>query len=219
MAIYCPADCADDTLTPNAPADCDIDVRKRGIDRIGFFSCGQTLPAPFTCEALAVLVTNHVLVFSSPLANVEVGDPQFEELVKADCLPADRVVTQRSITFEDRIRIETAATTSPAFAKNKFYDYDFWSDKLSKKFTMRYMFIFCDGSVVVPKDENGNYMEASLDVFLSLPRQGSGGTSYVLEVKSGNLTFKGDFLSLADNKPELEADGDVFNIKACEDVI
>lgn len=218
MAIYCPADCADDTLTPNAPSDCDIDVRKRGIDRIGFFPCGTTLPSPFTCEALEVLVTNRVLVFSSPLANVEVGDPTFEELVKADCLPPDRIITQRAITFEDRIRIETTASTSPAFEVNKFYDYDFWADKQSKKFTVRYMFVFCDGSVVVPYDENGNYLEGVLDVFLAFPRQGTGGTSYILEVKSGNLVFKGDPFALT-NKPETEADGDVFNIKACEDVI
>lgn len=215
MTNYCPADCADDTLTPNAPNSCDILVRKRGIERIGFFSCGTTLPDPFECTALETLAAGNGLVFSSPLANIEVAEPTFEEIEIADCLPSENVVTQRIITFQDRIAIETEASTSPAFEKDKFYDYDFWQDKLNKKNTLRYMFVFCDGSVEVPRDSNGNYMEADLTVTKTFERQGTGSTSFFLEFKSGNMVFRGDPFALS-NKPELDAQGDVFNIHDCD---
>lgn len=212
---FCPADCANTTVTPNQPGSCDLKVRKRNIDRIGFFPCSVDLPSPFTCEALEGLVTANTLTFSSPLANIEVQDPTFEELQIADCRPADRMVTSRIVTFQDRISIETASGGSPVTPANPFFDYDFWKDKKTKRALMRYMFIFCDGSVVVPKDVNGKPLAASLDVFLAYERQGSGANSYILEIKKGQLEFKGDPLDLEYNKPELTAMNDVFDISAC----
>src|SRR5690606_16866045 len=113
--------------------------------------------------------------------------PTFEELQIADCRPSERVATSRIITFQDRIAIETPAIADPATPANLFFDYDFWKDKKTKRAMMRYMFVFCDGTVVVPKDESDKPMEASLDVFLSYERQGSGGSSYILEIKKGQL--------------------------------
>lgn len=214
---FCPADCASITLTPNAPGGCDLKVRKRSIDRIGFFPCDVALPTPFTCTDLQPLVTANSLTFSSPLANIEVQDPSFEELQIADCRPSERIVTSRIITFQDRIAIETPAIADPATPANLFFDYDFWKDKKTKRAMMRYMFVFCDGTVVVPKDESGKPMEASLDVFLSYERQGSGGSSYILEIKKGQLEFKGDPLDF--NIPELTTGDDIFYLSDCAGLI
>lgn len=215
---FCPADCANITVTTNQPGSCDLKVRKRNIDRIGFFPCSVDLPAPFTCEGLQALVTANTLTFSSPLANIEVQDPTFEELQIADCRPSDRVATSRIITFQDRIAIDIPAVTSgtPTPA-NPFFDYDFWKDKTTKRAMMRYMLVFCDGSVVIPKDEAGKPLAASLDMFLSYERQGSGGSSYVLEIKKGQLEFKGD--PLAFNKPELTSTNDIFFLSDCSGII
>ena len=49
---FCPADCANITVTVNEPGGCDLKVRKRNIDRIGFFPCSVDLPVPFTCVGL-----------------------------------------------------------------------------------------------------------------------------------------------------------------------
>ncbi len=215
---FCPADCANITITTNKPGGCDLKVRKRNIDRIGFFPCSVDLPAPFTCTALEALVAANTLTFSSPLANIEVQDPTFEELQIADCRPPERVATSRVITFQDRIAIEVPAITTPtAVPANPFFDYDFWKDKKTKRAMMRYMFVFCDGSVVVPKDEAGKPMAASLDVFLSYERQGNGGNSYVLEIKKGQLEFKGDPLDF--NLPELTAANDIFYLSDCNGII
>lgn len=214
---FCPADCANIIVTTNQPGGCDLKVRKRNIDRIGFFPCSVDLPAPFTCAGLEGLVTANTLTFSSPLANIEVQDPTFEELQIADCRPADRVATGRVITFQDRIAIETPETESPATPANLFFDYDFWKDKKTKRAMMRYMFVFCDGTVVVPRDENGKPMEAALDVFLSYERQGSGGNSYILEIKKGQLEFKGDPLDF--NKPEMTTGNEVFHLDECAGLI
>lgn len=214
---FCPADCANITVTPNDPGGCDLKTRKRNIDRIGFFPCSVDLPEPFTCTAIEGLVTANTLSFSSPLANIEVQDPTFEELQIADCRPSERVATSRIITFQDRIAIETPEIADPATPANLFFDYDFWKDKKVKRALMRYMFVFCDGTVVVPKDDNGKPMDASLDVFLSYERQGSGGSSYILEIKKGQLDFKGDPLDF--NKPEMVTEGELFYLSDCNNVI
>lgn len=215
---FCPADCADITVITNQPGGCDLKVRKRNIDRIGFFPCSVDLPAPFTCLGLQGLITANTLTFSSPLANIEVQDPSFEELQVADCRPADRVATSRTITFQDRIAIELPAVTgSSPVPANPFFDYDFWKDKKTKRALMRYMLVFCDGSVVVPRDESGKPLVASLDVFLSYERQGSGGNSYILEIKKGQLEFQGDPLDF--NKPELTSGNEVFYLTDCSGII
>jgi hypothetical protein len=211
---FCPADCADITVIPNNPGGCDLNVRKRSIDRIGFFPCSVDLPSPFTCAGLQGLVDANTLTFSSPLANIEVQDPTFEELQISDCRPADRIAVSRIINFQDRIAIDIPAVTGEdPVPANPFFDYDFWKDKKTKRTLMRYLFVFCDGSVVVPRDESGKPLSASLDVFLSYERQGNGSNSYILEIKKGQLQFKGDPLDFT--KPELTADNEIFYLSDC----
>jgi hypothetical protein len=208
---FCPADCASFTLIDNPTAGCDLKTRRRNVDKIGFFPCSLDLPAPLTCANLEPLITAKSIVFTSSLANVEFQDPQFEELQIADCRPAERIITNRTVTFQDRIAVEIPAVTGgDPVPANPFFDYDFWKDKRTKRALMRYMFVFCDGSIVIPKDENGKPMAASFDVFLSYERQGSGGNSYILEIKKGQLDFQGDPLDF--NVPALDASGCDFSI-------
>lgn len=213
---FCPANCQDETLTPNAPLGCELETRERNIDRIGFYGCSTDLPNPLTCAGLETLVEQNLLTFSSPLALIEVADPTFEELVIRDCAPAQRRAVERTITFQDRIAINLLGNEfSPAINPNPFYDYTYWDDKQSKQATMRYLIVFCDGSVQVPRDKAGNPMTASLDIFVSFERQGSGGTSYILEIKKGQLSFKGDPFALS-NPPELTAGFEVFDLTDCD---
>jgi len=208
---FCPADCATFTLIDNPTAGCELKTRRRNVDKIGFFACSLDLPSPLTCENLEPLITNKSIVFSSSLANVEFQDPQFEELQIADCRPSERIITNRTVTFQDRIAVEIPAVAGPpAVAANPFYDYDFWKDKRTKRALLRYMFVFCDGTIVIPKDEFGKPMAASFDVFLSYERQGQGGNSYILEIKKGQLDFKGDPLDF--NIPALDVSGCDFTI-------
>lgn len=210
---FCPSDCANNTLVQNPPAGCDLPVRKGGIDRIGFYSCGIDLPTPWNCPAIEALLDSNVVAISGQLRNVAFADPVTEELVVADCRPTTSFVTERVMTFEDVV-IATKANTSPLFGEDKFADYDFWSDKKSKKFTLRYFFIFCDGSVRIPRDADGNPMEGTFDMFLSFERQGTANAAYTLEIKKGIIKFKGDPLDFV--KPELNHLGEVFDINTCE---
>lgn len=209
---FCPDNCIDtEELEPNLPGNCELKPRKRGIDRIGFFPCNRTLPEPMTCEGIQALIDDDVLVFSSPLAQVVVEDPQKEELEIRDCGAPMLMTVLRNITFQDRIAIQQVVA-SPG-TSNLFYDYDFWKDKKTKQAVLRYMFIMCDGSVQVAKDDAGNYLEATLDIFISNERQGTGGTAFTLEIKKGTLSFKGDPFDFV--KPETDTFGNVFNINTC----
>lgn len=210
---FCPEDCVDNELVPNRGDNCELQVRKRNIDRIGFYPCSITLPAPFDCTALETLKDNNQLVFTNPLANVEIADPEYDEQLIADCMPALQIVTNRTLTFQDKIKIDIPASSSPVADAIPFYDYDFWGDKMEKRAILRYLIVYCDGTVEVPKDTNGNPMEANLNVFRSYERQGSGGNSYILEIKKGELRFKGDPLGF--NKPEVDADNELFLLSGC----
>lgn len=209
---YCPADCGNTTLEQNQAGNCELIVRTRTIAKLGFFTCDTDLPEPFTCVGLAALVTANKMAFSSPLANIDLQDPVYEEVQKADCLPPDRIVSSRTIAFQDRIGV-TGSTGSPA-TDVQFFENDFWADKREKQAILRYMIIYCDGSVQVAKDKNGNYLEASLNAFRAQERVGTGGTSQTIEYIKGDLVFKGDPIDIA-NKPELNADNTIFNINEC----
>jgi hypothetical protein len=211
---FCPANCSDNTLISNDPGNCDLQPRKRNIDRFGLFLCTTDLPSPFNCAALQALYSAGELVFTNPLSNIEVADPVKEELAIADCLPPLQIVTARTINFQDRIAIVKSNTSPWTGGTKNFYDYDFWADKKTKNFRLRYLIVYCDGTVVVAKDETGNLMTANLDIFLSQERQGSGGNSYILEIKKGILTFKGDPIDFT-NKPEEDGAGNVFDIRDC----
>lgn len=211
---FCPADCDDNTLTPTSPLSCDLQPRMMGIDKIGFFLCDVDLPSPFTCGALEALVAANQLVFSSPLAEIEVADPTQEDIRLGNCLPAYKLTTERTITFQDRIKKDIPGSGSPVVGAEYFTENDFWADKAGKAARLRYMVVFCDGSVQVAKDANGNNMEGSLNVYRGFENVGGGATQKTISYIEGTLTFQGDPLDL-NNKPELNADGTPFNINLC----
>lgn len=211
---YCPADCSDVTLTPQATGQCDLEIRNRNIDRIMFFTCDTDLPNPMTCEGLSPLAADNKLTFSSPLANIDVQDPSFEEIERGDCLPTLRIPTARVIQFQDRVAVDKEGGVSPTTPAVPFFNYDFWKDKLGKQSSLRFAFVYCDGSVVVPRDEKGNYSTASLDAFIKTEKTGSGNSKLFTEYIQGQLNYKGDPLDLG-NKPELTSDNEVFDISTC----
>lgn len=209
---FCPSNCEDDTLVQNPAAPCDLPVRKDGIDRIGFYACGTSLPEPWDCNAIAALIDSNVVAISGQLRNVAFADPVTEDLTVADCNGTTSLVTERVMTFEDLVAV-SKANTSPLFGIDTFADYEFWKDKKSKKFTLRYFFIYCSGAVRVPRESDGTPMQGTFDMFVSYERQGTGNAAYTLEIKKGTIKFKGDPLDFV--KPELDGLGNVFNINSC----
>lgn len=211
---YCPADCASDVQVQNISGDCELKQRQLGIARIHFINCDVTLPAPLTCLGLETLYSSGVITRSSPLANIEVADPSFEAAFIADCIPAQQIATSRTITFQDRVML-TGSEGSPA-TPVPFYENDFWADKMNKQAKLRYMIEYCDGSVQIAKDPNsGNMLEATLNVFRKFETTTNGNARTTYYYIQGTLEFKGDFVDL-NNKPELTALGEVFNISTCD---
>lgn len=210
----CSTACVDTTLI-STTSNCDLQLRIRGIDRVGFFLCNTDLPDPMSCAAIEALVESGALVFSSQLGNVELLDPETEELVIADCIPAVKSVSQRVINFQDRVAVDVAASeASPITAANPYQNYDFWNDKVNKAVALRFLFTYCDGSVQVARDKNGNPLEATVEAYVANERT-TGTSPKTIEYIKGTFTFKGDPFALS-NKPELDADGNVFDISQCE---
>lgn len=195
----CPANCADVEITAMPDAGCETKIRKRGLYKLGLFACSTELPDTLTCTNVEALVDAGLLVFTSALVNAEFADPEFEELVIADCLPALQNVTSRTLNFQDRIAVDVPEGASGVPAGNPFADLKFWGNKQSIGLSLRYMFVWCDGTIDLAKDELGRPMAASFQVFRSFERQGTGGNSYTLEIKKGTVVFKGDPLALTED--------------------
>lgn len=207
MNGLCPANCSDVTLTAMPDADCETKVRKRGLYRLGLYACSTTLPSPLTCENLDALIESGAVVFTSPLVNAEFADPEIEELVVADCLPALQNVISRTLTFQDRIAVDVQEGPSGVPAANLYADLKFWGNKRKVGLSLRYLFLWCDGSIDIAEDDFGAAMASSLQVFRKYERQGTGGNSYTLEYKQGTIVFKGDPLALReDYEPALIID-------------
>lgn len=216
MAGICPADCSNTDLLPN-DEQCDLNPRLRGIERLGIFTCDTELPSPLTCVGLEALVTDNKLVFTNPLAQVDVQDPNYAEIVLSDCLPAFEVVTNQIIAARDVIKVDIPAdgTVSPATAPNPNYNWKFWADKRDKQLSIRYMIIYCNGDVVIPRDTDGNYLSASLRVSPKYENVGSAQAPIMLEYLQLQFNFRGNPLDVS-YPPEENADGTVFNIDDCD---
>lgn len=203
----CPANCADVELTALGDAGCETKIRKRGLYKLGLYACSTTLPDPLTCENLLPLIAAGAVVFTSPLVNVEFADPELEELQIADCLPALQNVVARTLTFQDRIAIDVPEGVSGVPSAIPYQDLQFWGNKSKLSLSLRYLFLWCDGTIDIAKDESGNPMAASLTIFRAFERQGTGGNSYTAEIKKGSIIFKGDPLALTeDYEPALVID-------------
>lgn len=193
MATVCLADCASFDLTPMPAGGCALKFRNRKIKSLGFYMCSETIPSPMTCAALEPLVTAGTIVWTSPLTNVAIEDPTFEDITLSDCLPSTRYVTGRRITAEDRIAVEVAAQVGPPVVDaNPLADYDYWKNKQQAHLSMRVLIRYCDGNIENPVDDAGNPIQVGLTVFRSVSNQGSGDAMIALEIKKIELKFQAD---------------------------
>jgi hypothetical protein len=203
----CPPNCTDVELTALGEAGCEPKQRKIGLYKLLMYACSTTLPEPLTCENLLPLLESGAVVATSPLVNVEFADPETEELVLADCLPAIQNVIARTVTFQDKIAIDVPEGASGVPAAIPYQDLQFWGNKNKLSLSLRYLFLWCDGVIDKAVDDNGNPMDASLTIFRAFERQGTGGNSYTAEIKKGSIIFKGDPLALReDYEPALVID-------------
>lgn len=205
MAI-CPSNCTTD-IVGNPPEVCKPVIRQRSLSRLIMFPCNIELPDPITNENIKPFFDDGSIVFSSELAEIIPGAPTFEEIRVSDCRPPERRVATREITFRDLVAV-TGNAGSPA-TETSFFDFYFWKDKVDSQNRLRYGWAYCNGDVVLAKNEDGSFMTADLTVFLDYIRPAAGGTN--TEFKSGSIRFQGDPLNL-NNEPS-------FNLIDAEIVI
>lgn len=188
----CPTNCTDADLIGLPTDSCNTSFRRTTPDRFGFFDCSTDLPQSGNQAAInaamKALFDAGKLVFTSPLALLTPQDPSYDEVQIDDCSPATPLLATRTITFEDRTAIDLS-TVSP-FTGTKYFDYDFWIDKINNQRNIRWMLGYCNGDVkVIPNI-------ATLRGFVDYLRaQTAGGLS--TETKKFSVTFNGDPLDMS----------------------
>lgn len=207
MAI-CPANCTDIELVDNPGAGlCEADPRrKRSLYKIGFYKCSTVLPSPLTCANLETLITSKALVFTSPLEGVAFAEPQIAERKLNDCDPTSQIVVGRELTFNDRYKVTIPAIPGdPGVKEDKYADLAFWKNKKDLSLQLRVVFLYCDGSIEIPKDDDGKPLSSTFLIYRDYERVTEGTDENIYEVKRGTIRFKGDPLSF--NPPDLEIAG------------
>lgn len=194
----CPSACGPIDLISNPTADCQTAQRYTNPDRLFFFGCDVDLPDPITNIGMKNLVDSGLVVFTSPLANINFGEPTIEEIQISDCNPNLKIITGRQLTAEDRIKI-SLDDGSPALTA-AYKDYEFWQDKQNQQFSLRAGISYCNGDAKIAKDQDGNYLTLSVLVYLNYQRPSQSGGRFV-EFKNITIDFNGDPLALT-NVPE-----------------
>lgn len=194
----CAAACGEIPLITLPTDECVKKQRNKNISRIVWKPCDVDIPIPETNIGYKALFDGGLLAFSSMLANVTWADPTTEDITIADCLPPTPLVTGRELTAQDRIKVESSIF-SPA-VDAKYRDYDFYQNKIDEMYNMNIGFEFCDGDVVWARDRDGNFLTASILVFLNYERSTGGSGTLFTEFKSLRVLFNGDPLALF-NKP------------------
>lgn len=189
--MACPTNCTTD-LTSNPVEVCKPVIRSRTLIRLVMFGCNIVLPDPITDENIKPFFDDGSMVISSELAEIVLGAPTFEEIRVSDCRPPQRVVATREITFRDLIAI-TGNVGSPA-TETTYFDYYFWKDKVDSQNRLRYGWAYCNGDVVLAKNEDGTFMTADLSAFLDYINPANGGSK--TEFKNITIRFQGDPLNL-----------------------
>lgn len=212
--MSCITNCLDEAILgiPDNTVCDDYPVRNGAIATVGLLKCDTPLPNPLTCTALADLIDDGLVVFSPSLANVAFAEPQFDEVLISDCSPRMRRIVQRTMTFDDKhaIKIPEITGETPVPARN-FFDREFWGNKRKMSMSLRYLLVYCDGNVEVPRDDNGTPMTATLTVYRDFDRNTVGDSENIIEVKRVQIDFKGDPLEL--REPELN-----INEADCADI-
>jgi len=207
MTTLCTADCADYTLTPNPSAGCEPKLRTRNLDKIGFFLCSTSVPDPLDCASLKPLIDDGSIVFTSSLRNATWGDPTFADIVVSDCMPAVQYFTGRKLTADDAIAIEVKDGSGTV--TNPFGDYLLIKSLQKASFNLRAIFLYCDGTMEIPKDDKGNPVTLSFTAYRNYEKQGDDSNPIYLELKHIELTFKGD---------PLPFDAPALDISTCPDI-
>lgn len=114
-------------------------------------------------------------------------DPQYEEILLNDCQVPEQVLQSRAMTFEDRYGVDISGI-SP-FVNNKFFDYNFWVDKIKNQNNIRFMLAYCNGDVRLID------FVGSLRGFVNYLKPQQPGTP-ATETKQFRLDFRGDPLDM-----------------------
>lgn len=205
MAI-CPSNCTV-SLVKNPQEPCKPVKRQRTLSRLVMFPCNVELPDPITNENIKAFFDDGSMVVSSELAEIVASAPTYEEIEISACRPKEKTVSARQITFRDLVAL-TGTAGSPA-AETSYFDYAFWQDKIDSQGRLRFGWAYCNGDVVLAKNEDGTYMTASMAAFLDYIKPSNGGTN--TEFKNITIDFQGDPLNL-NNTPS-------FNLVTAEIVI
>lgn len=190
--MACPTNCTTDIIG-NPPEVCKPVIRNRTLSRLVMFPCNIVLPDPITNENIEPYFTDGSIVISSELAEIIPAAPTYEEIRVADCRPPERIVATREITFRDLIAVTGNAGSPPT--ETSYYDYAFWQDKIDSQGRLRYGWAYCNGDVVLAKNEDGTFMTADISAFLDYIRPAGGGAS--TEFKNITVRFQGDPLNLS----------------------
>lgn len=190
----CPTNCTADDLL-GLPADnCNTGFRRDTPSRLLMYNCDITFPTGTKAAvgaAVKVMLASGTMVRTMPLANVVFEDPTYDELQLDDCSSPESLIVNRALSFEDRYGIDLS-TVSP-YTETKFFDYDFWLNKVQAQKNIRYALEYCSGDVrVIP-------FGATIRGFIDyLKAQTAGGKS--TETKKFRLLFNGDYINF-ENTP------------------
>lgn len=147
MAASCFTNCAPTQLVALPTSNCETDLRRTTPSRLFMYNCDIELPedGPGVGAAYAALFASGDMVSSMALAEITFDEPTYDEITLNDCEPAEQILMQRAMNFEDRYAIDV--TNLSPFVENRFFDYDFWVDKLANQRNIRFLLAYCDGSV------------------------------------------------------------------------
>lgn len=187
MATPCFTNCTPAALLAYLTSNCATDLRRTTPSRLFMYNCSVTLPSPITGAAIKALFLSGDMISSMPLSNIVFEDPQYEEILLNDCQVPEQVLQSRAMTFEDRYGVDISGI-SP-FVNNKFFDYNFWVDKIKNQNNIRFMLAYCNGDVRLID------FVGSLRGFVNYLKPQQPGTP-ATETKQFRLDFRGDPLDM-----------------------
>jgi len=189
MVAPCPTNCTPADLLALPANNCTTGFRRTTPSRIFMFNCNTALPTGSTTAinaAMKALFDAGDIVSTSELTAIVPQDPTYEEVQISDCQPPTPLIATRVINFEDRTAVDIS-NQSP-FVINRYFDYDFWADKILNQRNIRYMLAYCNGDVKIV--EFTGTIRGFIDY---IKAQAAGGLS--TETKKFQITFNGDPLS------------------------
>lgn len=195
FSMACSSNCGTVTLTP-APSSCTVKERFTSPARIIMIPCDAELPDPIK-GAIKPLFDSGDIVVTSELGNWEFGEPNYVDSNISACRPVNRIVSSRTISFQDRIGL-SVTTGSPAVTTD-FADYDFWRDKLEKQGLWYAALWHCNGDVFLPRTSSGVLVPASMTGYVNYEVLDTS-SNLTVEVKQFSLVYQGDPFSF--NKPD-----------------